>query len=197
MLPARSSPNVSSIGIRALTPDTSSGLSPELQQIANQAYFLRGKAIGAYAQIEFVLADMCLQFWEWPAYRDLKGQFPINAAARVEAATVLFKTTGPLAKYRKDLEPLLAQLKSYEKNRHLFAHGHLMLTNAHRTPSVHFRLYALSKDCVKLHRESWTLEQMESIASDIEAYARRFGRLLDRIYIAQGLTARYFREPSV
>ena len=28
---------------------------------------------------------------------------------------------------------------------------------------------------------------MESIASDIEAYARRFGRLLDRIYIEQGL----------
>lgn len=187
MLPARSSPKVFSIGIRALTPDTSSGLSPELQQIANQAYFLRGKAIGAYAQIEFVLADMCLQFWEWPAYRDLKGKFPINAAARVEAVTVLIKKTGPLAKYRKDLEPLLAQLKSYEKNRHLFAHGHLLLTNAHRTPSVHFRLYALNKDCVKLHRESWTLEQMESIASDIEAYARRLGRLLDRIYIEQGL----------
>ena len=87
-----------------MTPDTSSGLSPELQQIANQAYFLRGKAIGAYAQIEFVLADMCLQFWEWPAYRHLKVQFPINAAARVEAVTVLFKANGPLAKYWKDLE---------------------------------------------------------------------------------------------
>jgi hypothetical protein len=82
-----------------LTPDTSSGLSPELQQIANQAYFLRGKAIGADAQIEFVLADMCLQFWEWPAYRDLKGQLPVNAAARVEAATVLLRANGPLSKY--------------------------------------------------------------------------------------------------
>jgi hypothetical protein len=62
-----------------------------------------------------------------------------------------------------------------------------MLTNANRTPSVHFRLYALSKDCVQLHRESWTLEQMESIASDIAAYARRLGGLVDRIYIEQGL----------
>jgi hypothetical protein len=107
-----------------LTPDTSSGLSPELEQIANQACFLRGKALGAYAQIDLVLADMCLQFWEWPAYRDLKSQFPINAAARVEAVTVLFKANGPLAQYWKDFEPLLAQFKSYEKNRHLFAHGH-------------------------------------------------------------------------
>ena len=113
---------------------------------------------------------------------------PINAAARVEAVTVLFKANGPLAKYRKDLEPLLAQLKSHEKNRHLFAHGHLMLANANRTPSVHFRLYALSKHCVELRRESWTLEQMESIASDIAAYAGRFGRLLDRIYTEQRLT---------
>jgi hypothetical protein len=29
---------------------------------------------------------------------------------------------------------------------------------------------------------------MESIASDIAAYARRFGRLLDRIYTEQRLT---------
>jgi hypothetical protein len=103
-----------------LTPDTSSGLSPEIQQIADQAYFLRGKCISAYAQIEFVLADMCLQFWKWPAYRHLKGQFPIKVAARVEEVEILFKANGPLAKYWTDLEPLLAQLKSYEKNRHLF-----------------------------------------------------------------------------
>jgi hypothetical protein len=168
-----------------LTPDTSSGLSPELQQIANQAYFLRGKAIGAYAQIEFVLADLCLQFWEWPAYRHLEGQFPVNAAARVEAVTVLFKANGPLAKYWPDLEPLLGQLKSYEANRHLFAHGHLMLTNS--APAVHLRLYALGKDCVELRTESWTLDEMESIASNIAAYAGRFGRLLDRIYAEQQL----------
>jgi hypothetical protein len=171
-----------------LTPDTSSGLSPETQQIADQAHFLRGKCISAYAQIEFILADMCLQFWEWPAYRHLKGQFPVKAATRVEEVAILFKANGPLAKYWKDLEPLLAQLKSYEKNRHLFAHGHLMLIHTNRTPSVHFRLYALSKHCVELHRESWTLEQMEAIASDIAAYAGRFGRLLDRIYTEQRLT---------
>ena len=169
-----------------MTPDTSS-LSPEIQQIADQAYFLRGKAIGAYAQIEFVLADMCLQFWEWPAYRHLEGQFPVNAAARVEAVTVLFKANGPLAKYWPDLEPLLGQLKSYEANRHLFAHGHLMLPNANSPPAVHLRLYALGKDRVELRTESWTLDEMESIASNIAAYAGRFGRLLDRIYAEQQL----------
>ena len=171
-----------------MTPDTSSGLSPELQQIANQAYFLRGKAIGAYAQIEFMLADMCLQFWEWPAYRDLKGQFPVNAAARVEAATVLFRANGPLSKYWSDLGPLLVQLKSYEANRHLFAHGHLMLTNANSIPCVHLLLYALGKDRVELRTESWTLDEMETIASSIAAYAGRFGRLLDRIYTEQQLS---------
>src|SRR4051794_3405876 len=59
----------------------------------------RCKAIGAYAQIDFLLADICLQFWEWPAYRHLEGQFPVNAAARVEAVTVLFKANGPLTQY--------------------------------------------------------------------------------------------------
>ncbi|MBR1276082.1 hypothetical protein [Bradyrhizobium sp. AUGA SZCCT0283] len=171
-----------------MTPDTSPSLSPEIQQIADQAYFLRGKAIGAYAQIEFVLADMCLQFWEWPAYRHLKGQFPISAAARVEAVTVLFKATGPLAKHWKVLEPLLAQLKSYEKHRHLFAHGHLMLANANCTPTLHFRIFIQSKDGVGRHTENWTLSQMESITSDISAYAGRFGLLLDRIYAEHRLT---------
>ena len=170
-----------------MTPDTSSGFSPELQQIANQAYFLRGKAIGAYAQIEFLLADMCLQLWEWPAYRHLKGQFPVNAAARVEAVSVLFSANGPLAQYWKDLEPLLVQLKTFEANRHLFAHGHLMLTNANSAPAVHLRLYALGKDRVELRTESWTLDEMESITSNIAAYAGRFGRLLHRIYTEQQL----------
>ncbi|QWG22205.1 hypothetical protein KMZ93_19800 [Bradyrhizobium sediminis] len=170
----------------AWTPDASSGLSPELQQIADQAHFLRGKVIGAYAQIEFVLADMCSQFWERPAYRHLKGQFPFKTAARVEEVTILFKANGPLAEYWNDLEPLLAQLKSFERNRHLFAHGHLMLTNSNSIPSVHFRLYALSNDSVELHTENWTLEHMESIAADIAAYAGRSGRLLGRIYAEQG-----------
>lgn len=171
-----------------MTPETSSGLSPELQQIADYAYLQRGKAIGAYAQIEFVLADMCLQFWEWPAYQHLKGQFPVTAAARVEAVTVLFTAIGPLAQYWRDLEPLLVQLKSYEANRHLFAHGHLMLTNANSTPGVHLRLYAPGKDCVELRTENWTLGEMESIAANVAAYAGRFGRLLDRIYTEQQLT---------
>ena len=51
-----------------------------------------------------------------------------------------------------------------------------------------FGVYALGKDRVELRTESWTLEQMESIASDIAAYAGRFGRLLDRIYTEQQLT---------
>jgi hypothetical protein len=170
-----------------LTPDTSSGLSPKLQHIADHEYLLRGKAIGAHAQIEFVLADMCLQFWEWPAYRHLKSQFPVNAAARVEAVTVLFKANGPLAQYWRDLEPLLVHLKSYEANRHLFAHGHLMLTNANSAPAVHLRRYALGKDRVELRTESWTLDEMETIASNIAGYAGHFGRLLDRIYTEQQL----------
>ncbi len=170
-----------------MTPHTSSGLSPKLQQIADHAYLLRGKAIGAYAQIEFVLADMCLQFWEWPAYRHLKGQFPVNAAARVEAVSVLFNANGPLAQYWKDLEPLLVHLKTFEANRHLFAHGHLMLTNANSAPAVHLQLYALGKDRVELRTESWTLDEMESITSNIAAYADRFGRMLDRIYTEQRL----------
>jgi hypothetical protein len=95
---------------------------------------------------------MCLQFWEWPAYRDLKGQFPVNAAARVEAATVLFRANGPLAEYWRDLEPLLVQLKSYEANRHLFAHGHLMLTNANSIPSVHLRLRFARKHSIAAGR---------------------------------------------
>jgi len=176
-----------SIGSIALTLDASSGLSPELQQIADRAYFLRGKFIGAYAQIEFVLADVCSRFWERPAYQQLKGQFPFQAAGRVEEVTKLFKADGPLAEYWKDVEPLLAQLTSFRENRHLFAHGHLMLTNSNSVPSVHFRLYVRRNDGVELHKEGWTLEHMESIASDIAAYAGRFGRLLDRIYAEQGL----------
>ncbi len=171
-----------------MTQDASSDLPPELQQVTDRAHFLRGKVIGAYAQIEFMLADLCSQFWERPAYRHLKDQFPFRTAARVEAVTKLFNENGPLAKYWNGLAPLHAQLTSFEKNRHLLAHGHLMLTNSNNIPSVHFRLYVSSKDGVELHTENWTLEHMESVASDIAAYSRRFGRLLGRIYAEQGMS---------
>jgi len=130
---------------------------------------------------------MCSQFWERPAYLHLKSEFPFNAAARVEAATQLFQAEGPLAEYRNDVEPLLAELKSFKKNRHLFAHGHLMLTESNGVPRVHFRLYVMDNNDVVVHTENWTLEHMESIARDIAAYAGRFGRLLGRIYAEQRL----------
>lgn len=170
-----------------MTRDTPSGLSPGFQEIADRAHFLRGKAIGAYAQIEFGLADICFQAWEWPAYHHLKRQLPFKGAARVEEIARLFMAEGPLAKYWKDLEPLVTQLSSYEKNRHLFAHGHLMLSNSSGAPVVHFRLYVLRNGGVELQAENWTLEYMESIASDIAAYGHRLGRLLGRIYAEQRL----------
>ena len=40
---------------------------------------------------------------------------------------------------------------------------------------------------VVLQAENWTLEYMESIASDIAAYGHRLGRLLGRIYAEQRL----------
>ena len=87
------------IGTSAMTPDTFSGLSPKLQQIADQAYLLGAKLLAPTHRSTFLLADICLQFWEWPAYRHLEGQFPVTAAARVEAVTVLFKANGPLTQY--------------------------------------------------------------------------------------------------
>ena len=165
-----------------MTKDILFGPSPEFREIADRVHFLRGKAIGAYAQLEFGLADICSQAWEWPEYHHLKRPFPLKVAARVEEVTKLFKADGPLAKYWKDLEPLLTQLSSYEQNRHLFAHGHFMLSNSNGVPTVHFRIYALRNGGVGLQVENWTLEHLESIASDVAAYAHRLGRLLGRIY---------------
>lgn len=155
-----------------------------MQMIADRAFYLRGKAIGAYAQIEFQLADLCWKAWAMPAYVHLAKPFPFKATTRVEEVAKIFSVDGPLAQYWNEVEPLLAQLVTFEGERHLFAHGHLILTES----DVHFRLFVPNnKTNFDLRTENWTLDQMVATTNNVSEYARQFGLLLDKIHREQSL----------
>jgi hypothetical protein len=153
-------------------------LSTELQTIADRVFLLRGKAIGAYAQIEFQLAEICLRAWQTSAYKNLVGPFPFKVSDRVQEMSRLLNSTGPLAQHRREIEPLLTQLAAFENHRHLFAHAHLLLTNSNGVPGIHFRIYSSARNKYELQGVNWTFDEMEAATRTLTDYAGVFGRAL-------------------
>jgi hypothetical protein len=153
-------------------------LSTELKTTADRAFLLRGKAIGAYAQIEFQLAEICLRAWQTAAYKHLAGPFPVKVADRIHEMSRLLSSTGPLARHRQRIEPLLSQLMTFDSQRHLFAHAHLLLTYSNGVPGIHFRIYSSARNNFELQVVNWTLEDMEAATHNVTEYARKFGRVL-------------------
>lgn len=161
----------------------------EAKQILKQVNLLRGAYIGSYAQVEFLLADMCVKAWELPEYKHLRAKFPYRAESRVKAANALFACTGPFAKYREEVHGLFDELLRFEEFRDFMAHG-LLRINVHRTDfSLHLRMYKPAKEGLKIGTIDIPVNDLAHAVQQIVPFTHRFVTLIRRIYTEQKLQA--------
>jgi hypothetical protein len=92
------------------------------RDLVDEAIYLRGRIIAAYAQVEFLLADLISKLEDRFAYRiesRIKGVRKIADMPRYEA-------------YWYDLHRLADELLIYEELRHFVAHGYMRAESAER-----------------------------------------------------------------
>ena len=156
-------------------------------QIVKQVQLLRGAYIGSYAQVEFLLADICVKAWELPAYKHLRAKFPYRADSRVKAAIALFDCSGPLAEYREEVRGVFDELLRFEEFRDFLADG-LLRIDVHRSDfSLHLRMYKPEKDGLKIGTIDVPVIELADAAKQIVAFAHRFVTLFRRVYLEQKL----------
>jgi hypothetical protein len=81
--------------------------------LVDEAIYLRGRIISAYAQVEFLLADLVAK---------LEDRFAYLVDARIKGVKKIAELPG-YEIYKDDLASLSDQLLSYDELRHYMAHG--------------------------------------------------------------------------
>lgn len=105
-------------------PSDDSGTS-----LTEQAIYLRGLFMHRYGAIEFALGELLTRARCLPVYGDT-GDLPFRFGTKVGAAEALLARPGPIAAYRTQLEPPLAELETFEVYRNMLAHGLLTVSPA-------------------------------------------------------------------
>ena len=159
----------------------------EVRRIVKQVNLLRGAYIGSYAQVEFLLADICVKAWELPAYKHLCAKFPYRAGSRVKAANAIFDCTGPFAAYRKEVRGFFDELLRFEELRDFLAHGLLRINTRRRDFSLHLRMYKPEKDGLKIGTIDVPVIELADAVKQIVPFTHRFVGLFRRIYLEQKL----------
>jgi hypothetical protein len=159
----------------------------EIKRIVKQVNLLRGAYIGSYAQVEFLLADICVKAWELPAYKHLRAKFPYRAGSRVKAANALFGCAGPFAEYREEVRGLFDELLRFEEFRDFLAHGLLRIDTKRNDFSLHFRMYKPEKDGLKIGTIDVPVIDLAHAVKQIVPFTHRFVTLFRRIYLEQKL----------
>jgi hypothetical protein len=161
----------------------------ETKRIVEQANLLRGAYIGSHAQVEFLLADICVKAWELPEYKHLRAKFPYKAESRVRAANALFACTGPFAKYREEVHGLFDELLRFEEFRDFMAHGLLRIDIRRPDFSLHLRMYKPEKEGLKIGTIDIPIKDLAQAVQQIVPFTHRFVTLLRRVYMEQNLQA--------
>jgi hypothetical protein len=157
----------------------------ENREIVKQVQVLRGAYIGSYAQVEFLLADICVKAWELPAYQHLRVKFPYRAESRVKAAIALFDSAGPFAQYREEVR--FAELLRFEELRDFLAHGFLRINTKHPDFSLHLRMYRPDREGLKIGTIDVPVKELADAVTQIVTFAHRFVTLFRRVYLEQKL----------
>jgi len=159
----------------------------EIRRIVKQVNLLRGAYIGSYAQVEFLLADICVKAWELPAYKHLRAKFPYRAGSRVTAANAIFDCAGPFAAYCEEVHGLFDELLRFEELRDFLAHGLLRINTRRSDFSLHLRMYKPEKEGLKIGTIDVPVIELAHAVEQIVPFTQRFVRLFRRIYLEQKL----------
>jgi hypothetical protein len=153
---------------------------PTAQQkaLVDEAFYLRGRIIASYAQVEFLLADLVVKL-------DLR--FPYRIDSRIKAVKKIAERPG-YEVYKDDLDRACKELGQYEELRHFMTHGFLILTANHQ---FEFRRYVREGEGkFNLMPVEITVERLRRAANDIVKYVSDVIRLFERIYREKKLEAK-------
>jgi hypothetical protein len=154
----------------------------ELQKaLIDEALLLRGRIVAAYAQVEFLLADISVKL-------DLR--FPYLVKDRIKSVRRIAERAG-YGDYKDDLERVCEELLRYDDLRHFMTHGFLSLTtdtkNNHQFEFLRYEREGEGKFTLLSAKTS--IERLREAANDITAYVSNAVRLFERIYREQKLEA--------
>ena len=143
--------------------------------LLDEATFLRGQILTSYAQAEFLLADLSVQF-------DL--HFPYPMKERIKAAKKIADREG-FGGYKDELLEACDKLLEFEELRHLMAHGfESMTTDPTAKHMFDFRLYVRNaKDDFEQRQYFLTIDHMRYNAENIRLYTSKAVDLFRRIYL--------------
>jgi hypothetical protein len=153
--------------------------SPLQKSLVEEVTYLRGRIITAYAQVEFMLADISVKL-------DLK--FPFRIRERIKAA----KQTGDregYEVYKAELDRICDELLVYDEMRNVMAHGHLSLTTDKKNNHEYeFRMYrGTQKGEFELLIIKTNTTRLKAAVQVIDDYVQRAHDLFRRIYTEKGL----------
>ena len=149
------------------------------KSLIEEAFYLRGRILASYSQIEFLLADISVKL-------DLK--FPYRIEKRIKAVKRIAERPG-YEGYKDELSKVCDELLRYDELRNFMAHGFMMLNigleNSHefeiqlyqRTDSENFNLITIKT----------SIPRMKAASDQITEYCSHAMRLFSRIYLEKRL----------
>ena len=153
--------------------------SDHQKSLIEQVTYLRGRILTAYAQVEFLLADISVKL-------DLK--FPYRIKDRITAAKRIGDRPGFEA-YKAELDRVCDELLIYDEMRNFMAHGFLILmTDKKDNHQFEFRMYERTKQGeFQLVLINTNTARMSSAVQLIDGYVQRAHEIFRRIYTEKGL----------
>ena len=153
--------------------------SDKQKALVKEATYLRGRIISAYAQVEFLLADISVKL-------DLR--FPYLIKDRIKAAKRISERPG-YESYREELNKVSDDLLQYDDIRNFMTHGFLMLTTDKKDNHVFSmrRYQREGEGNFSLVEIQTTIPRLRVAADHLTAYVQHAVTLFGRIYLEKKL----------
>jgi hypothetical protein len=147
--------------------------------LVDEALYLRGRIIAAYAQVEFLLADLVVK---------LELRFPYLVEARIKAVKKIAEKAG-YEIYKDDLNRVCEELLVYDELRHFMTHG-FMRMDLDRTGNHQFEFLRYVREGegqFTMMSAKTNIERLRQAVADIGKYVSDAIRLFEKIYREQKL----------
>jgi len=147
------------------------------KSLVEHGTYLRGRIITAYAQVEFILADISVEL-------DLK--FPYRIRDRIKAAKLIGDRPG-YEVYKEEIDRICDELLIYDEMRNMMAHGFMSLvTDKANNHEFEFRMYrGTEKGKFELLIIKTNTARLKAAVQVIDDYVQRAVALFRRIYFEQ------------
>lgn len=151
---------------------------PEQIAISDEMFYLRGKIITGYAQVEFFLADLSVK---------LNLKFPYLIKDRIKAVKAIAERPD-YADFKDELNEVCDRLIEFDDLRHFMAHGMVMVTTDLKgNHLIEMRRYQREDGSFKRYDLMTELPFLRESGNQIAAYASRAVRLFQRMYVGNEL----------